>query len=96
MATNEWAPGTTLRPKIVNVTFDEKGVVNHVGIGYLVVAPTGRPLLESGWTWTPPSGHGAALQSVMTALLKALELHEGIDTVTFTAPPVDPRQRHQA
>jgi hypothetical protein len=91
MAKGDYVPGTTLRPVMVNVTFDDYLQIAHCGIGYHLVLPSGR-VVESGFTWHSPKGgyahgpgeHIAKLQAVMDELLRAAASHEGVE---LPAPP---------
>lgn len=83
---SDYAPGTILKPIIVNVTFGPDLRINHVGIGYHLQLPSGR-IHEGGFTWHSPRGgyahapdeHMAKLQLVMDELLRATSAHEGVD-----------------
>lgn len=85
MGRGDYGHGAILRPIMVNITFDGSLQVDHVGIGYHVLLPSGR-VHESGYTWHSPRGglavgpseHIGPLQDCMTALLKAAAEHEGI------------------
>ena len=85
MANGDYAAGTTLKPVLVNVTLDEHLQIDHVGIGYHLVLPSGR-VHDGGYTWHSPRGdyaqgppeHIAKLQAVMDELLRAAAEHEGV------------------
>lgn len=85
MAKGDWGPGTKLRPVMVNITFDDKLDLAHVGVGYHMVLPSGL-VQDGGFTWHSPGGdyahapdaHVAALEGVMKALLVAAADAEGV------------------
>lgn len=86
MPAGDWGQGTKLRPIVINVTVDEGGQIDHVGIGYRIVTPSGREH-NGGFTWHSPKGgyasapaeHIDGLQRIVTALLRAAAEHEGIE-----------------
>ncbi len=86
MAASDYAPGTKLQPVMVNITFDKHLQIDHCGIGYHLVLPSGR-VHDGGFTWHSPRGdyaqgpdeHIARLQAVMDDLLRAAATHEGVD-----------------
>jgi len=95
MAQGDYGPGTTLKPLMVNVTFDEDQRIAEAGIGYHIVTPSGRHV-PSGFTWhrpatgdAAPDEHMDALQAVMNALLQAAAAHEGIELPAAAPPPPD-------
>jgi hypothetical protein len=79
---SDWAPGTTLLPKLVNITFNAvTGAVNHVGIGYDIIGPSGAFLVSRGWTWdggSPTSDLTTAMNSVLQGLVGDLLAFEGV------------------
>lgn len=85
----DYAPGTTLKPVMVNITFDDELRIAHCGVGYHIVKPSGR-VNEGGFTWHSPVGdyahgpaeHIAKLQSCMDELLKAAAEYEGVELPT--------------
>lgn len=89
MATGDYAPGTTLKPVMVNITFDENLQIAHCGVGYHLTLPSGR-VHDGGFTWHSPQGdyahgpgeHVSALQAVMDELLRAAAAHEGVELPT--------------
>ena len=81
----DWHPDATLKPGIINITVDDTGKINHVGIGYEVVLPSGRVATSKGWTWhSPPAEIKApaptirSLQNVVDKLLIAATEAEGL------------------
>lgn len=86
MAKGDWAAGTKLVPVMVNVTFDRTTLtINHVGVGYHLVLPSGQER-DGAYTWHSPQGGYAsapadqvkALAAVMAALLQAAATAEGV------------------
>jgi hypothetical protein len=86
MAAGDYAPGTTLEPVMVNITFDDQLRIAHCGIGYHLTLPSGR-VVDGGFTWHSPGGdyahgpggHISDLQAVMDELLRAAADHEGVE-----------------
>lgn len=86
MPIGDWGPGTTLAPGIINITTDELGVIDHVGIGYHLVTPSGERH-PGAFTWHSPKGQYAQgpsdkidqLQAAVTALLRAAAEYEGVE-----------------
>lgn len=91
MATGDWAPDTKIEPTLVNVTFNADGAINHIGIGYRVILPSGDVVAERGYTWHSPDGdyahapaeHVESVSAAMRALLDAAAAAEGVDGVSF-------------
>jgi hypothetical protein len=81
---SDWAPGTTFRPTVVNITFDDDGQVTHVGVGYHVYLPSGAVAATKGHTWDTPPDHGATLQQAMHALLEDVRKAEGFSGLAAT------------
>lgn len=95
MAKGDWAPGTRLQPGIVNIEAAEDGHLRHVGVGYHVVAPSGRVVHSGGFTWHSPDGdyaqapaeHVRALTRSVAALLAAAAEAEGVEPPTGLETP---------
>lgn len=84
MAAGDYGPGTCLEPIVLNVTVGPDGVVDHVGIGYHIVTPSGAHH-AGGWTWHSPkagveasTSSTAALQAVIDEILSAAAEREGV------------------
>ena len=83
----DWHPDATLKPGIINITVDDTGKIDHVGIGYAVVLPSGQVATNKGWTWhsppaeiTAPAPTIRSLQNVVDKLLAAATEAEGLSS----------------
>lgn len=89
----DWAEGTGIRPTIINITVDGDGNVNHVGIGFDVVLPSGSHAQSSGHTYTNITGpERKAAQRVVDAIVAdAMRAHGITARAGSHHYPSDPR-----
>ena len=88
----DYAPGTKLRPGLVNIRL--KGdKLDHFGIAYQIVLPSGRVLTEHAYTWHNEAeerlahpDHVAALDAALRACLDDLIAAEGVDGLADPEP----------
>src|SRR5215475_3962653 len=93
MAQGDYAPGTKIRPGLINIRLKD-GQLEHFGIAYQIVLPSGRVLTEHAYTWhneaegrTIDPDHIEALNRALAACLADLIAEEGVDGLADPEPP---------
>jgi hypothetical protein len=91
MAQGDWTNTTGLRPGIFNITVDFQGKINHVGVGYDVVLPSGDVAKQTGSNPTLDAATLTLLQTCVDAMWAGVMANEGVTiTVPLNPPPKPP------
>ena len=90
MAAGDWTNTTGLRPGIFNITVDYTGTINHVGVGYDVVLPSGAVAKQTGSNPALDAATLAALQACVNAMWIGVLANEGLTITVPNNPPPPP------
>lgn len=90
MALSDWHPDTGLRPGIINITVDHTGTIDHVGVGYDVVLPSGAVAQQTGSNPVLDAATLASLQVCVDAMWAGVLVNEGLSITIPRNPPSDP------
>ena len=84
---SDWHPDTGLRPGIFNITVDYAGKIDHVGVGYDVVLPSGDLAKSTGSNPALDAATLASLQACVDAMWAGVLANEGLSITVPCNPP---------